>query len=95
MTHEEKLKAVRDKVISAVPEIGYKITGKKERFVPFIRLADVLLAIEEWYWKNPMANVAGHEWYIVELIHHYKLSDNSLAKQSPETIDFLHEILNK
>lgn len=87
------LAKVRERVIEAVPDLGHKVKGEPERFVPFIRLADVLLAMDKWYWKNEMAHQEGWNWYVAGTVERWNLSDNNLDNQSPEVIQFLADIL--
>ena len=56
-----------------------------------LTLSRILRALEKWYWKNPMSNKPGWEWYVLRTVEDWNLDDK--AKQSPETIAKLIELL--
>lgn len=57
-----------------------------------ISLDRVLMALEKWYWKNPMANEPGWDWYILIITKEWKLGQ-PLHLQSEEVWEKIVEIL--
>lgn len=109
MTRTQSEQIVREVVIQAVPEIGEECSNCKwERSDGYvhkstrignrwcrktvtsrpIRLADVLLAMEKAGYRESFTSLLDLEWSGC-----WNLRADSLSEQSPETLQFLAELL--
>ena len=92
MNREQKIQAIREKVVQAVPDImhgAWPLSNGRE-----IRLADVLVAhAHKRYTPNRVADFTQEVLEIVQGERAWNLRKNSLTDQSDECIDFLYEIL--
>lgn len=84
-----KLEVIRQKCIEANPSIEHRDQPADyyaSRRPIKIRLADVLLAMfEVENWRNKWVN---------KIVARWKLTEDDLTKQEPETITFLYDLLN-
>lgn len=94
MTLEEKMQAIRIKCIDANDDImkrpmdfTHRPDGSTLSVCDFeahtVHLADVLLAMQDKAWAKET----------LDLIAMYNLRRDDLAKQSPETVEFIHQLL--
>jgi hypothetical protein len=94
MTHQEKLEAIRQKCLEEMPCTKHPKAVECTCDLPSrpIRLADVLLAmnIGEFTTTDEIEKESSEVHTLVLL---WNLREDDLTKQSPETIDFLTDLL--
>lgn len=93
-TNEQKIEAIREKCVAANPEKEW-ILGDERNYDAPARLADVLLAIKLSF---DGGTLTGRLEETKQAIHdladfRWNLRVDDLSLQSPETINFLFEIL--
>lgn len=92
VTMDKKLKEIREACIKANSELDVSYMG--DEFEKIIHLADVVLVVDEEYKKGEW-NEEQWQRAKLKLLFHWKLKDDNLDNQSPETIDFIHNLLTK
>lgn len=90
MTREEQLQLIRQKCVEANPEIKNRVHSA---FGAIIRLADVLLAIEQTeHWRKGTF-LRERKTTIHDVYERWNLRKDDLTQQSDECLQFLADLL--